>query len=192
MMHDDYIDHLIGAVKRVVTPNVSLLKEVLVIGGMPEATQNLRYLSYNRHTTTEQGREYEFSAVAVINNRRATEWRLSGYPKKISQLIFSTQWTRNPLDLFLNNLRCNTAVMAVLADAPSDYTLLGILTTTQLDHAGMARRRSQYICPVVAVPGIDIAKLAVLQTFETANQIKKTGLIGVRIYRKTGRQMAEI
>lgn len=191
MMHNDFIDDLIGAVKRVVTPNVGLLKEVLVIGGMPEATQNLRYLSYNRHTSTEQGRECEFSAVAVINNRRATEWMLSGYSKKISQLVFSTRWTRNPLDLFLNNLRGDTAVMAVLADAPSDYTLLGILTTTEVDNAGLARRRSHYICPVVAVPGIDVAKLAVIQAFETANQIKKTGLIGVRIYRKTGRQMVE-
>lgn len=191
MMHNDFIDDLIGAVKRVVTPNIGLLKEVLVIGGMPEATQNLRYLSYNRHTSMEQGRECEFSAVAVINNRRATEWMLSGYSKKISQLIFSTRWTRNPLDLFLNNLRGDTAVMAVLADAPSDYTLLGILTTTEVDNTGLARRRSHYICPVVAVPGIDVATLAVIQAFETANQIKKTGLIGVRIYRKTGRQMAE-
>jgi len=189
-MKNDFIDDLISAVSRVVTPNAPLLKDVLVIGGMPEPTQNLRYLSYNRHTTTEHGRSCEFSAVAVINNRRALEWQLSGYPKKISQLVFSTRWTRNPLDLFINNLRCDPTVMAVLADAPSSYTLLGILTTTDLDGARLPRHQAQYICPVVAVPGIGNPTLSTIQAFETANQIRKTGLVGVQFYRKTGRQMA--
>jgi hypothetical protein len=189
-MKNDFIDDLISAVDRVVTPNAPLLKDVLVIGGMPEPTQNLRYLSYNRHTTTEHGQSCEFSAVAVINNRRALEWQLSGYPKKISQMVFSTRWTRNPLDLFINNLRCDPTVIAVLTDAPSNYTLLGILTTTDLDGARLPRHQAQYICPVVAVPGIDNQKLSTIQAFETANQIRKTGLIGVQFYRKTGRQMA--
>ena len=189
-MHNDFIDDLIAAVTRVVTPNAPLLKDVLVIGGMPESTQNLRYLSYNRHTTMEQGCACEFSAVAVINNRRAMEWQLSGYQNKISRLVFSTRWTRNPLDLFLNNLRCDPAVMAVLSGATVNYTLLGILTTTEFDGAGLTQKRAQYICPVVAVPGLDSRKLAVVQAFETANQIKRTGMIGVQLYRKTGRQMA--
>ena len=80
--------------------------------------------------------------------------------------------------------------MAVLSDAAVNYTLLGILTTTEFDGAGLTQKRSQYICPVVAVPGLDSQKLAVIQAFETANQIKKTGMIGVQLYRKTGRQMA--
>ena len=86
-MNKNFIDELIQAVSRVVTPNAPLLKEVLVIGGMPEQAQNLRYLSYNRHTTMELGRSCEFSAVAVINNRRAEEWQLTGYPKKVSRWV---------------------------------------------------------------------------------------------------------
>ncbi len=191
-MKNDYVDDLIRSVARVVTPNVPLLKEVLVIGGMPDKTQNLQYLSYNRHTTVVNGACCEFSAVAVINNRRAGEWRLTGYPKTISRWIFSTRWTRNPLDLFLNSMRCDPSVTAVLSGADSHYSLLGILTRTESHCAGMAHRNAQFISPVVAVPGIDGAALDVIAAFEAANRIKKTGIIGVQLYRKAGRQAAGV
>lgn len=189
-MNNNFIDDLIHSVTRVVPPNVPLLKDVLVIGGMPEKTQNLQYLSYNRDTTIVRDRSCEFSAVAVINNRRAAEWQLSGYPKSISRWVFSTRWTRNPLDLFLNNLRCNPPVMAVLAGSASNYTLLGILAMTDLQGSGLTNRRAQYVCPVVAVPGIDADALKTIQAFEAANQIKNSGMIGLQLYRKTGNQMA--
>jgi hypothetical protein len=189
-LKNNYIDDLIHSVARVVKPNVQLLKDVLVIGGMPEKTQNLQYLSYNRDTTVARGLSCEFSAVAVINNRRASEWQLAGYPKKISRWVFSSRWARNPLDLFLNNLRCNPSVISVLAGATSNYTLLGILTETDFQGSGFTNRRAQHICPVVAVPGIEVSALQTIQAFESANQIKKSGLIGLELYRKTGRQMA--
>lgn len=189
-MKNNYIDALIHSVARVVEPNVPLLKDVLVIGGMPDKTQNLQYLSYNRDTTLARGLSCEFSAVAVINNRRASEWQLTGYPKKISRWVFSTRWARNPLDLFLNNLRCSPSVIPVLTGATSNYTLLGILTETDLHGTGLTNRRAQYICPVVAVPGIEVNALQTIQAFESANQIKKSGIIGLELYRKTGRQMA--
>jgi hypothetical protein len=189
-LKNNYIDALIHSVARVVEPNVPLLKDVLVIGGMPDKTQNLQYLSYNRDTTLARGLSCEFSAVAVINNRRASEWQLTGYPKKISRWVFSTRWARNPLDLFLNNLRCSPSVIPVLTGATSNYTLLGILTETDLHGTGLTNRRAQYICPVVAVPGIEVNALQTIQAFESANQIKKSGIIGLELYRKTGRQMA--
>jgi hypothetical protein len=189
-LKNNYIDDLIHSVTRVVKPNVPLLKDVLVIGGMPDETQNLQYLSYNRDTTVARGMSREFSAVAVINNRRAPEWQLTGYPKTLSRWVFSTRWARNPLDLFLNNLRCNPSVISVLAGATSHFTLLGILTETGLQGSGLTNRRAQYICPVVGVPGIGADALQTIQAFESANQIKKSGLIGFHLYRKTGGQMA--
>jgi len=191
-MSTNYIDDLIQAVARMVTPNAELLKDVLVIGGMPEATQNLRYLSYNRHTTVEKGQSCDFSAVAVINNRRATDWQLSGYPKAISRWVFSDRWTRNPLDLFINSLRCDPEMMAVLAGAQTNYTLLGILTSTDLKGTGLIKRRGQYVCPLVAVPGLDADALKAVQAFETANRIKKSALIGLPVYRKAGDPAAGI
>jgi hypothetical protein len=53
-------------------------------------------------------------------------------------------------------------------------------------------RRAQHICPVVAVPGIDADELKTIQAFEAANQIKKSGVIGLQFYRKTGGQMAGV
>ena len=190
-MENDYIDALINSVTRVVAPNVQLLKDILVIGGMPEETQNLKYLSYNRDTTVARGRSCEFSAVAVINNRRADHLRLTGYQQKISRWVFSDRWARNPLDLFLNNLRCSTSVMDVLAGATERYTLLGIMTVTELTGTQMTKTPGEHICPVVAVPGIDGASLATIEAFESANCIKKSGMIGFCLYRKTGNQMAE-
>ncbi|WP_372677454.1 hypothetical protein [Desulfosarcina sp.] len=189
-MKNNYIDALIQSVARVVEPNVPLLKDVLVIGGMPDNTQNLKYLSYNRDTTLARGLSCEFSAVAVINNRRVSEWQLTGYTKKISRWVFSTRWARNPLDLFLNNLRCSPSVISVLAGATSNYTLLGIMTETALHKTGLENRRAEYICPVLGVPGIEVNDLQTIQAFESANQIKKSGIIGLELYRKTGRQMA--
>ena len=150
-MKNNYIDALIHSVARVVEPNVPLLKDVLVIGGMPDKTQNLQYLSYNRDTTLARGLSCEFSAVAVINNRRASEWQLTGYPKKISRWVFSTRWARNPLDLFLNNLRCSPSVIPVLTGATSNYTLLGILTETDLHGTGLTNRRAQYILSLIHI-----------------------------------------
>jgi hypothetical protein len=189
-LKNNYIDDLIHSVSRVVKPNVPLLKDVLVIGGMPDKTQNLQYLSYNRDTTLAKGLSCEFSAVAVINNRRASEWQLSGYQKQVSRWVFSSRWARNPLDLFLNNLRCNPSVISVLAGAASHFTLLGILTETDLQGSGPTNRRAQYICPIVAVPGLGVNALQTIQAFESANQIMKSGIIGLQFYRKTSRQMA--
>jgi hypothetical protein len=78
----------------------------------------------------------------------------------------------------------------MLAGAVSNYTLLGILTETDLHGSGLTNRRAQYIHPVVAVPGIGGDALQIVQAFESANQIKKSGIIGLELYRKTGRQMA--
>lgn len=188
-MNTNFIDDLIAAVGRVVTPNANLLREILVIGGMPEPTQNLRYLSYNRHSALERNRCCEFSAVATINNRRAAYWRLTGYSKTVSRWVFSTRWTRNPLDLFLNNLRCDGAVVDVLAGAAAHYSLLGILTVTERCSPRTLERQDQYISPVVAIPGITGSHLKTIQAFEAANQIKDSPMIGIRLFRKTGRQM---
>jgi hypothetical protein len=189
-MKSDFVDDLIHSVARVVTPNVPLLKEVLVIGGMPDKTQNLQYLSYNRDTTVVKGRCCEFSAVAVINNRRVGEWRLSGYPKKISHWVLNNCWIHNPLDLFLGNLRCDATLTAILGMAASNYTLLGILTTSERHGSGLGQRRAQYISPVVAVPDLDAEEVSFIQAFESANRIKKSGLVGLQVYRKSASQMA--
>ena len=92
----------------------------------------------------------------------------------------------------MNNLRCDPSVIAVLAGAISKYTLLGILTMTDVHGSGLTNRRAQYICPMVAVPGIDADALKTIQVFESENQIKKSGMIGLQLYRKTGSQVAGV
>jgi hypothetical protein len=189
MVHD-FIDALLQAVNRVIAPDVAALKEVLIISGMPEKTQNLRYIGFNCQIVEDSTRRFEFSAVAVINNRRAARWRLTGYPKKISQIVFSTRWTRNPLDLFLNNLRCESDVIEVLASSESDYTLFGILQVDTTEDAGFVKRKLRHVRPVVAVPHIEGARLERIIDFERANEIQRIKLVGLPLYRKVGRPLA--
>ena len=175
----DFIEDIIRGLDRVITPDVGLLREVLILSGMPRKTENLRYMSYNRQVETERNRVAIFSAVAVINNRRAEHWQLSGNWKKLSQLVFNTRWTRNPLDLFLNNLRCSQEMISLLASAASDYTLLGILQESHLHGGGFLERKRLRIRPVIAISGLDTDLLPKVEAFETRNEIKKMRIKGL-------------
>ncbi len=175
----DFIEDLIHGLDRIISPDVGMLREVLILSGMPRKTENLRYMSYNRQVETERNCVAIFSAVAVINNRRAEKWQLSGTWKKISQIVFNTRWTRNPLDLFLNNLRCNQEMIALLASSRGDYTLLGIYQETRLRGAGFLERKQLRIRPVVAVPGLDPEGQRKVEAFEARNEIRKMRIKGL-------------
>lgn len=182
-MSNNFINDLVNAVQRILTPDTTQLEEVLIISGMPEKTQNLRYLSFNRHSIREEKRTVDFSAVAILNNRRIGQWRLAGYPKKISKVVFHPRWTRNPLDLFLNNLRCNPGIMDLLASAVSNYTLLGILETTEMQGARRPITAKVNVRPVVATPGITAEQLDVIEAYEKKNTLRSIGIPGLSLYR---------
>ncbi len=172
-MHDDFIEDLLGALDRVIQPDRELLRDLLIFNGMPEDTQNLRYLSYNRQQLFEGDRTRCFSVAAVINNRRAALWRLTGYREKLSQMVFNPRWTRSPLDLFLIRLRCQAAVMEILETAAARYTLVGIMQV-EAHRSGPRWRPKRYqIYPVLGVPGIDATALATIEAFEQATQIER-------------------
>lgn len=185
-MSNDFINDLIGALDRIGTLDNALLKEILILGGMPDKTENLRYLSFNRYVYSKENKTIEFSAVAVLNNRRAEHWRLDGYHKKLSQMVFSTRWTRNPLDLFLNNLRCDSELMDIIGSANANYSLLGIQQIEELEKTGFLKRKVRSIRPVVAIPGLKDNDLNKIIDFEENNDIIKSRVRGVLAYRKVG------
>ncbi|MFO8082796.1 MAG: hypothetical protein R6U27_00595 [Desulfobacterales bacterium] len=185
-MSHNFINDLINSLNRVVTPNIALLKEILIVGGMPEKTENLRYLSFNRYVEEKENSIIEFSAVAVINNRRIENWRLEGYPKKLSQMVFSTRWTRNPLDLFLNNLRCDSEMMDIMNFASAHYALLGILQIDDFEKTGFFKRKVRSVRPVIAIPELKEEELKKVIDFERSNEIVKSKVRGVLMYRKVG------
>lgn len=184
----DFIDDLLQALKRVVPPNTSQMKDILIISGMPEATENLRYLGFNRQIIKEDDRTLEFSAVAVINNRRTSHWQLGGYREKISRIVFSSRWTRNPMDFFMNSVRCDPGLMDILARAPGNYSLLGILQVEKIAGSGLIKRKPRHVRPVIAVPGIGEEDLKKVITFEKANEIGRSKLKGLS--REPGKELA--
>lgn len=183
-MSPDFIGDLLNALKRVVPVDVSLMKDILIISGMPESSENLRYLAFNRQKFHEENRAIDFSAVAVINNGRIAHWRLSGYREKVSRIVFSSHWTRNPMDMFINSLRCSSEVMAILASCQARYALLGILHVEETQGTGVRKRKSRSIRPAVAVPGLEGAALEKVAAFEKANTIRKSAIIGLPFYRR--------
>lgn len=187
-MSHDFISDLLNALTRVLSPEVARLKEVLILSGMPEETDNLRYLGFNRQVVKQDGRTLEFSAVAVVNNRRAAQWRLTGVAQKLSRMVFHPRWTHNPLNLFLHRLRCDPTVMDLLASAGGDYTLLGILTTSETLGRGLFKRHYRSIRPVVAVTGLDAAGVEALSAFEAQNEIRQVKLRGLPHYRRITRK----
>jgi hypothetical protein len=187
-MSNDFIADLIDALRRVLTPDAAAMRDILIISGMPEKTENLRYLSFNRHTIEQENGRLEFSAVAVINNRRVPQWRLEGYRKNVSRAVF--RWTRNHLDLFLHSLRCNPVMMDVLMSSESRYTLFGILKIEQQLSGGFFKRRQCSVRPVVAVPGIfNEEKIQKVVDFEAASEIRASGIRRTPLFRKAGQGM---
>lgn len=167
-MHGDFIDELLRALDRIGPLDHGRLKEILILSGWPEATQNLRYLAYNRQVLVHGGANLEFSAVAVINNRRLPRWGLAGWRRTLSRLIFFPLWAkRHPMDLFLNRLRGEPAMTHLMAASPKAYTLFGILRTESPGAAAAACE----IRPVVALPGLDPRGLAQVEKFETENRL---------------------
>jgi len=172
-MSADFVDDLVQAVKRVLEPDIARLKEVLIISGMPEETQNLRYLGFNRQCVHKETVTIFFSAVAIINNRRMTVWQHKGYMKTISQFVFNPRWTRNELDLFINALRCSPEIIDLIAGSGAPYSLLGILEIEDRNNAGIFKRWSRRIRPVLAIPGIEAPRINTVTAFEKANEIRK-------------------
>ena len=173
-MSADFVDDLLKAVERVFSSDWTYLKEIIIISGTPEKTQNLRYLSYNRKVLTKGASKTAFSAVALINNRGAEEWLLKGYARKISQFVFSPLWTSSKVDLFLNALRCSPDVIACIATAGAPYSLFGILEVEDPPDSGIFKHWSRRIRPILAIPGLDDKGMEIITAFEKANEVRKS------------------
>ena len=74
--------------------------------------------------------------------------------------------------------------MGLLASAPGNYSLLGILTISEVRGHGLLKRRLRRVRPVVAVPGLQERDLETIVAFEKANEIKRVRVRGLPVYRK--------
>ena len=186
-MSHDLINDLISALNRKVEVDHRALMEILILSGMPEKTENLRYLGFNRQIIKTDEHVTEFSAIAVINNHRADRWRLEGFRRKLSRLVFDKRWSRNFLDIFINNLRCSPHMMDLLAASNGVYTLFGMLRFQVVQVAGERRRRVHHVHPVFAVTGIDGVGENIVAAFERENEIRRTRIKGLPFHREITR-----
>ena len=175
MMGADFIDDLLQAVHRVFPSDVTSLKEILIISGMPEETQNLRYLSYNRQAVEKdavknslfgRGLDKQPPRSALVakglfqNNESACLSARVG--PATNSIYLSMPYAAPPI-----SLHCSGAANAA-------YTLLGILEIEDRGSAGIFKRWTRRIRPVLAVPGLDEAALKMIAAFEHANEIRRS------------------
>ena len=104
--------------------------------------------------------------------------------KRISQVIFSERWCRNPLDLYLHKLRCEPEIIALMDAASADYTLFGILQIDEVEDKRFLKRKFRSLRPVLAIPRLDEDAAEILVAFESAATIKKVKTRGLPIYKK--------
>jgi len=182
-MTDNQINGLISALKREVEPDETRLKEILILSGMPEKAENLKYLGFNCHIIESDDGSIEFSAIAVINNHRVDYWRLDGLHRRLNRFLIDKRWTRNPVDIFISNLRCSPKMMNLLAASSGAYTLLGMLRYQVAQVAGERKRKVRHVRPIIAVSGIDGVGADMVAAFETANEIRTTKIKGLPFHR---------
>ena len=157
----------------VVEDSANLLRDGMSAMVEFRSAEQAHTLAVPRKALVDRGRRAAFSAVAVINNRRIGNWRLDGYRRNISRWVLNPRWTSSPVDVFLNNLRCNPEMMDLLQSANCAYTLLGILKVQELEGTGHLKKGLHRIRPVVAVPGLVDADVEKLASFEEVNEIRK-------------------
>lgn len=186
-MSRDFINDLLDSLKRINIPDLGKLRDVLILSGMPDKDKNLWYMAYNRQVfRDEKDRNAEFIAGAVINNRRIKNWRLEGLSKALSRIIFYDKWTFNSMNLYLNNMRCNTQLMDILEQSSAPYTLLGIIKIEKPYGSGFYHHRIHTLRPVIAAPRLSEMQLRKVIAFERHNEIRELKIKRLTLYRTVG------
>jgi hypothetical protein len=176
------IDALLDALEEVVQSDRGLLRAVIEESGVPEGNQRIRYLKFNRQRLRQKNRTITFSVVAVIHNRTMSKYRLRGIARRLSRRIFS--FSRNRMDVFLNNLRCDDRLPDQLERSSVPYSLFCMLQVDEVRPGRFFRRYYRRIRPAVIVCGLNPDERRRVEAFEEANEVLLAKRFGLPIYKR--------
>jgi hypothetical protein len=77
--------------------------------------------------------------------------------------------------------------MDMIGSANAHYSLLGILQMDELEKTGFLKRKVRSVRPVIAIPGLKDNDLEKIIDFENNNEIVKSKVGGIAVYRKAAR-----
>lgn len=180
---DLQVKQLIECVERILPPDYTLFRKVLLEVCPMDSTQSIQYLPYNQQVAYDGNRTFTLSLVAALNNRRAHKYGHGGVCKSLSRLAFVG--TSNLMDTYINRIRCDEEIIDAMAAAKGDASVLGILQVDEIQRGRMIKKRLRSIRPLVLVPGVGDTTLRTILAFEERNEIAKKKVFGLPIYKRT-------
>ena len=125
LKNEKHIEELLNGLERIMVLDNLPLRQLILDSGLPDSSQAFKYLQYNQQVKHEPDRTLRLSLVVVFNNRQVDRFRLRGIKRALSQKLFA--FSKNRMDFFINSLRCEEGMMSLMAEAPHNFSLLGIL-----------------------------------------------------------------
>ena len=171
MTDDKLIEQLLDDLNRVIDPDRDIFRQAIAESGLPDRSQKMKYLPFNRQVVTEPDRTTQFSLMAVFNNRMAAHYKLTGVRKTLSQRIFAL--SRNHMDIFINKMRCDGQIISLMDAADGDYSLFGMLQVDKVDRSRFINKRYRLIRPVILIPEPGPEGTSIVQEFEKQNEVRK-------------------
>ncbi len=178
-------DRLIQDIRRIIPPDAALFHQIVVQAGAPEATQSLRYLPFNRQVHVDGDATTALSLVVLFNNLRMEKYFLSGIRKRLSRLVFLFSF--NIMDRFIRNVRLDQRLLAIMAAAPGEFSIMGIVQRDEIRRARLFKRRCRAIFPLLLVPASDAASRDYIVQFEKSQTIEKIKIPLLPLYRRGSR-----
>lgn len=175
-------ERLIRDIRRIIPPDTALFHQAVVQAGAPEATQSLRYLPFNRQVHVDGDATTALSLVVLFNNLRMEKYVLSGVRERISRLVFLFSF--NIMDRFIRNVRLDQRLLAIMAAAPGEFSIMGIVQRDEIRRTRLFKRRCRAIFPLLLVPASDAASRDYIVQFEKSQTIEKIKIPLLPLYRK--------
>ena len=160
------------------------LKEILILSGMPEKAENLKYLGFNCHIIESDDGSIEFSAIAVINNHRVDYWRLDGLHRRLNRFLIDKRVDAQSCGYFYQQSQVLTQNDEPAGRIQRCLHPLGMLRYQVAQVAGERKRKVRHVRPIIAVSGIDGVGAGMVAAFETANEIRTTKIKGLPFHRQ--------
>jgi hypothetical protein len=172
---------LIEDIRRIIPPDAALFHQIVVQAGAPEATQALRYLPFNRQVHVDGDATTALSLVVLFNNLRMEKYFLSGVRERLSRLVFLFSF--NIMDRFIRNVRLDQRLLAIMAAAPGEFSIMGIVQRDEIRRTRFLRRRCRVVFPLLLVPVTDALSRDYIAQFERNQAIEKIKIPLLPLYR---------
>jgi len=172
---------LIGNIQRILPPDTAMFHEAILQAGAPDAGQPMRYLPFNRQIHRDGDLITALSLVVLFNNPAMERFILKGVRERISRLVY--KFSFNNMDCFIRSVRLDWKLLQIMATAPGEFSIMGIVQRDEVQRKRLIRRRCRYIYPLLLIPTGDKTSYDYILQFEKRHTIPKIKIPLLPLYR---------